>query len=238
MPVYQSNAELSVNHCIHVDFYVQNGPEAMKDNLGSAANIIHVLLNASNRRNIRRVRRNTYKHPRWGFMYWLDPEGEEGPQSLYGVRVYRWWHFLASTPIAFQDFAQWHRQGFLTPPPVISTSLSATELRAAIVNLVLLYPADPSAVPVSSPASAHALSDSEESLATPPAGTTLLPSLQLSANSPPAQGLWQAPAPVTDDWQPFSYKGWSEEEIQRHTLAFDPDYRQEEEMLYSFSEWL
>ncbi|CCO34445.1 Retrotransposable element Tf2 155 kDa protein type 1 [Rhizoctonia solani AG-1 IB] len=62
--------------------------QAMKDNLSSAANIIHVLLSASNRRNVRRVRRNTYKHPRWGFMYWLDPEGVEGPQTLYGVRVY------------------------------------------------------------------------------------------------------------------------------------------------------
>ncbi|CCO36687.1 hypothetical protein BN14_10829 [Rhizoctonia solani AG-1 IB] len=53
MPVYQSNAKLSFNHCIHIDFYVQNSPEPMKDNLGSAANIIHVLLNATNRRNIR-----------------------------------------------------------------------------------------------------------------------------------------------------------------------------------------
>ncbi|CCO32314.1 hypothetical protein BN14_06371 [Rhizoctonia solani AG-1 IB] len=179
----------------------------MKDNLGSAANIIHVLLNASNRRNIRRVRCNTYKQPRWGFMYWLDPKGKEGPQSLYGVRVYRWWHFLASSPIAFQDFAQWHRQWFLTPPGVSSAVLSAAELHAAVVNFVLLYPADSSTVPVSSPASAHALSDLEESLATPPAGATLLPSPQSSANSPPAQGLWQAPAPATDDWQPFSYEG-------------------------------
>ncbi|CCO36688.1 hypothetical protein BN14_10830 [Rhizoctonia solani AG-1 IB] len=141
-------------------------------------------------------------------------------------------------PIAFQDFAQWHCQGFLTPPPVISAALSAAELRAAIVNFVLLYPTNPCTVPVSSPASAHALSDLEESLATPPAGTTLLPSLQLSANSPPAQGLWQAPAPATDNWLLFSYKGWSKEEIQRHRQAFDLDYRQEEEMLYSFSEWL
>ncbi|CCO34999.1 hypothetical protein BN14_09112 [Rhizoctonia solani AG-1 IB] len=166
MPVYQSNAELSFNHCIHIDFYVQNGPEAMKENLGSAANIIHVLLNASNRRNIWHVRCNTYKHPRWGFMYWLDPKGKEGPQLL--------------------TFAQWHHKGFLTLPPVISTAHSAAELHAAIVNFVLLYPANSSTVPVSSPVSAHAPSDSEESLATPPAGATLLPSLQSSPNSPPA----------------------------------------------------
>ncbi|CCO31696.1 hypothetical protein BN14_05745 [Rhizoctonia solani AG-1 IB] len=252
MPVYQSNAEISFNHCIHVDFYVQNSPEAMKDNLSGTANIIHVLLNASNRRNI-------------------------------------------CTPIAFQDFAQWHCQGFLTLPPVISAALSAAKLRAAVVNFVLLYPADSSTVPVSSPVSAYALSDSEESLATPPAGATLLPSLQSSANYcrnqgentsqnalgesdagpdgtelseieangteqkhtgklseisnehtaegersklmtiiPQLQGLWQAPAPAKDDWQPFSYEGWSEEEIQRHRQAFDPDCRQEEEMLYSF----
>ncbi|CCO34913.1 hypothetical protein BN14_09023 [Rhizoctonia solani AG-1 IB] len=131
MPVYQSNAELPFNHCMDVNFYVQNSPEAMKDNLSSIANIIHVLLNASNRRNVRRVRRNTYKHPRWGYMYWLDPMGVEGPQSLYGVHVYCWWHFLASTPLAFQDFAQWHCQGFLTPPPVVSAPLSAQELHAA-----------------------------------------------------------------------------------------------------------
>ncbi|CCO38086.1 hypothetical protein BN14_12251 [Rhizoctonia solani AG-1 IB] len=196
MPVYQSNTKLSFNHCIHVDFHVQNGPEAMKDNLGSAANIIHVLLNTSNRRNIRRIRRNTYKHPRWGFMYWLDPE--------------------ASTPIAFQGFAQWHRQGLLTLSQVISTALSAAELRAAIVNLVLLYPADPSTVPVSNS----------------PAITSIV--RQFCPISRPVE----APAPATDDWQPFSYEGWSKKEIQRHRQAFDPDYRQEEEMLYSFSEWL
>jgi hypothetical protein len=52
MPVYQSNAKLPFNHCMDINFYVQNGPEAMNDSLGSAANIIHILLNASNRRNI------------------------------------------------------------------------------------------------------------------------------------------------------------------------------------------
>ncbi|CCO38224.1 hypothetical protein BN14_12392 [Rhizoctonia solani AG-1 IB] len=82
MPIYQSNAKLPFNHCMDVNFYVQNSPEAMKDNLSSAANIIHVLL------NIQQVRRNTYQHPGWGFMYWLDPEGVEGPQTLYGVCVY------------------------------------------------------------------------------------------------------------------------------------------------------
>ncbi|CCO37990.1 hypothetical protein BN14_12151 [Rhizoctonia solani AG-1 IB] len=101
-------------------------------------------------------------------MYWLDPKGVEGSQSLYGFCVYRWWHFLASMPIAFQDFAQWHCQGFLTLPPVISAALSAAELGATVANFVLLYPANSSTVPVSSPASAHVLSDSEESLATPP----------------------------------------------------------------------
>jgi hypothetical protein len=35
-----------------------------------------------------------------------------------------------------------------------------------------------------------------------------------------------------------NYKGWSQDKIQRHRQAFDPHYRQEEEMLYSFSEWL
>ncbi|CCO36105.1 hypothetical protein RSOLAG1IB_11636 [Rhizoctonia solani AG-1 IB] len=103
MPVYQSNAKLPFNHCMDVNFYVQNSPEAVRDNLSSAANIIYIILNTSNKRNVRRVRCNTYKHPRWGFMYWLDLEGKEGPQTLYGVRVYRWWYFLASTPLAFQD---------------------------------------------------------------------------------------------------------------------------------------
>ncbi|CCO35679.1 hypothetical protein BN14_09797 [Rhizoctonia solani AG-1 IB] len=154
----------------------------MKDNLSSAANIIHVLLKASNRCNIQCIRLNTYKHPRWGFMYWLDPKGKEGPQLFYG----------------------WHCQGFLTLPHVISAALSATELCAAFLNFVLLYPANSSTVPVSSPVSANALSNLEESLARPAAGATLLPSLQSSANSPPAQGLWQAPAPATEDWQPFS----------------------------------
>ncbi|CCO29575.1 hypothetical protein BN14_03592 [Rhizoctonia solani AG-1 IB] len=160
MPIYQSNAKLCFNHCIHIDFYVQNSPEAMKDNLGAAANIIHVLLNVSNRRNIQCIRRNTYKHPRWGFMYWLDLEGKEGTQS-FGIA-----------------------RGF-------SLRLPSSQLCAAVVNFILLYPADSSAVPVSSPVSAHALSDLEESQATPPAGATLLPSLQssdqFSPNSRPVE---------------------------------------------------
>ncbi|CCO37112.1 hypothetical protein BN14_11263 [Rhizoctonia solani AG-1 IB] len=166
MPVYQSNAKLPFNHCMDVDFYVQNSPEAMKDNLSSAANIIHVLLNASNRYNVQHMRRNTYKHPRWGFMSWLDPMGKEGPQSLYGVCTYCWWYFLPSTPIAFQDFAQWHCQGFLTPPPVVSAPLSAQELHAAVLSFVLLYPANMPPVLASSPPSSNTLSNSDKSPAT------------------------------------------------------------------------
>ncbi|CCO31586.1 hypothetical protein BN14_05632 [Rhizoctonia solani AG-1 IB] len=215
MPVYQSNAELLLNHCMDVNFYVQNGPEAMKDNLSSAANIIHVLLNASNRRNVRQVRRNTYKHPRWGFMYWLDPEGVECPQMLYGVCVYRWWHFMASTPLAFQDFAQWHHQGFLTPPPVVSAPLSAQELHAAVLSFVLLYPADMPPVPASSPPSSNTSSNSDKSLAAPPAETSAPPSSQSANNPTPAQGLWQSPpSPPADIWQPFSFEGWNQDEIQ------------------------
>ncbi|CCO34444.1 hypothetical protein BN14_08542 [Rhizoctonia solani AG-1 IB] len=148
MPVSQSNAKLPFNHCMDVNFCAQNSPEAMKENLSSAANIIHVLLNASNRCNVW-----------WGFIYWLDPKGEEGPQSLYGVHVYCRWHFLASTPLAFQDFAQWHCQGFLTPPPVVSAPLSAQKLHAAVLNFVLLYPANMPPVPASSHASSKTLSN-------------------------------------------------------------------------------
>jgi hypothetical protein len=61
MPFYKSNAKLPFDHCMDIDFYVQNGPEAMKDNLSSAANIIHILLNTSNT--------PPTKHPRWGLMY-------------------------------------------------------------------------------------------------------------------------------------------------------------------------
>jgi hypothetical protein len=158
----------------------------MKDNLSSTANIIHVLLNASNRRNVRRVRQNTYKHPRWGFMYWLDLEGQEGLQSLYGVRIYCWWHFLASTPLAFQDFAQWHRQGFLTPPPVVSAPLSAQELHAAVLNFVLLYPADMPLVPASSPPSSNTLRNSDKSLATPSAKNICAATLSVRQQPYPA----------------------------------------------------
>ncbi|CCO36689.1 hypothetical protein RSOLAG1IB_11277 [Rhizoctonia solani AG-1 IB] len=227
MPVYQSNAKLLFNHCMDIDFYVQNGPEAMKDNLSSTANIIHILLNASNRHNVRQVRHNTYKHPRWGFIYWLDPKGKEGPQSLYGVCVYYWWHFLASTPLAFQDFAQWHCQGFLTPPPVVSPPLSAQELHAAVLNLVLLYLANMPLVSASSPASSNLLSNSEESLAMPSAETSVLPLFQFAHNPTPPQGLWQSPpSPPADICQPFSVEGWNQDKTQRHREAFDPDYRQ------------
>ncbi|CEL54233.1 hypothetical protein RSOLAG1IB_11631 [Rhizoctonia solani AG-1 IB] len=223
-----------------INFYVQNSLEAMKDKLGSAANISHVLLYASSRHNIWCVRRNTYKHPRWGFMYWLDPKAKEGPQSLCNICVYHWWHFLASTPLAFQDFVQWHCQGFLTLPPVVSAPLSAQELHAAVHNFVLLYPADMPPVPASSPPFSNTLSNSEESLATPSAETFALLAFQ-SANIPtPPQGLWQSPpSPPVDIWQPFSFKGWNQDKIQRHGEAFNPDYRQgEEEMLFRLSDWL
>ncbi|CAE6469158.1 unnamed protein product [Rhizoctonia solani] len=75
----------------------------MKDNLSSVANITHVLLNARKRRNIKQVSHNTYKHPRLGFMFRLDPKGEEGLRLLYGACIYYWGHFLVSTPTAFQD---------------------------------------------------------------------------------------------------------------------------------------
>ncbi|CCO34611.1 hypothetical protein BN14_08715 [Rhizoctonia solani AG-1 IB] len=125
-----------------VNTFVQNSLEAMKDNLSSAANIIHVLLNASNRCNIQHITRYTYKHCRWGFMYWLGPK-------------------------------------------VVSAPLSAQELHAAVLNFVLLYPANMSPVhlPASSPASFNTLSNSEESLATPSAETSALPSIQ-PANNP------------------------------------------------------
>ncbi|QRW16909.1 hypothetical protein RhiXN_04911 [Rhizoctonia solani] len=99
-----------------------------------------------------------YKHPKWGFRYWLDPRGEEGPNTLYGKQVYCWWHFIASHPGAFRDLAQWHCHGFATPPPTVSTPPSARELTQAMQNLILLYPADPlaytsrPAMPVTPPA--------------------------------------------------------------------------------------
>ncbi|CCO33467.1 hypothetical protein BN14_07545 [Rhizoctonia solani AG-1 IB] len=218
MPVYQSNAKLLFDHCMNVDFSVQNGPETMKDNLSSAANIIHFLLNASNR-------------------YWLDPKGKEGPQSLYSARAHRWWHFLASTPLAFQDFAQWHCQGFLIPPPVVSAPPSTQELHAAVLNFVLLYLANMPPVPVSSPPSSNTLSNSDKSLAMPSAETLALPPFQCANSPTPPQGLWQLlPSPSADIWQPFSFKGWNQDKIQRHREAFDLDYKQgEEEMLLSFS---
>jgi selenocysteine lyase/cysteine desulfurase len=52
IPVYQSNVKLFFNYYIDVNSYAQNSPEAMKDNLSSATNIIHNLLNASNRPNV------------------------------------------------------------------------------------------------------------------------------------------------------------------------------------------
>ncbi|CEL63525.1 hypothetical protein RSOLAG1IB_12680 [Rhizoctonia solani AG-1 IB] len=170
----------------------------------------------------------------------LDPKGKEGPQSLYNVCVYCWWHFLASTPLVFQDFAQWHCQGFLTPPPVVSAPLSAQELHAAVLNFVLLYLANKPPIPASSPASSIMLSNSEESLATPAGETSTLPPFQSANNPTPLQGLCQSPpSPPADIWQPFSFEGWNQDKIQRDREAFNLDFRHgEEEMLFSFGDWL
>ncbi|CAE6336808.1 unnamed protein product [Rhizoctonia solani] len=178
--------------------------------------------------------------PGGGLMFWLDPEGKEGPQSLYSACVYCWWHYLASTPTAFQNFAQWHCHSFLLAPPVVSAPLSASELHAAILNLVLLYPTNPPNVPASSHASSPALTVSEESLLTQPADVTALPTFQLSNSPNSSKVLWRAPTPPTHNWPLFSFKGWSQEEIQRHREAWDLTYRQGEEvtMLINFSNWL
>ncbi|GAB1528000.1 hypothetical protein RhiTH_011189 [Rhizoctonia solani] len=61
-----------------------NSPEEMRSHLDSSANIIHALMSASSCNKVRLFKRNVYKHPKWGFLYWLYPRGEEGPDTLYG----------------------------------------------------------------------------------------------------------------------------------------------------------
>jgi hypothetical protein len=173
-------------------------------------------------------------------MYWLDPKGKEGSQSLCGVCIYCWWHFLASTPLAFQDFAQWHCQGFCTPPPVVSAPVSAQELHTAVLNFVLLHLANMPTGLASSPPSSNMLSNSDRMLAMSSSETSTMPPLQSANNPTPPHGLWQSPpSPPADIWQPFSFKGWNQDKTQRHREAINLDYRQgEEEMLFSFSDWL
>jgi hypothetical protein len=84
------------------------------------------------------------------------------------------------------------------------------------------------------------LSNSEESLATPAGETSTLPPFQSANNPTPLQGLCQSPpSPPADIWQPFSFEGWNQDKIQRDREAFNLDFRHgEEEMLFSFGDWL
>ncbi|QRW23528.1 hypothetical protein RhiXN_08564 [Rhizoctonia solani] len=132
MPIFSSINALAYNPCLNIDCYIMNGPEEMRAHLDSSANIIHALMSASSCN-------------KWGFLHWLNPRGEVGPNTLYGKQAYCWWHFIASHPGAFRDLARWHCHGFATPPPTVSTPLSARGLTQAMQNLILLYPADPPA---------------------------------------------------------------------------------------------
>ncbi|CCO34033.1 hypothetical protein BN14_08125 [Rhizoctonia solani AG-1 IB] len=161
MPIYQSNAELSFNHCMDVNFYVQNSPEAMKDNLSSAANFIHILLNASNRRNVR-----AWRVPKRSMAFASIAGGTSWPAHLLHSRTLR-----SGIAKAFYLRPLW--------------CLLLYQLK----NCMQLSP------------TSNTFSNSDESLATPPAETSVLPSFQ-SANSPtPPQGLWQLPpSPPADIW--------------------------------------
>ncbi|QRW20510.1 hypothetical protein RhiXN_05499 [Rhizoctonia solani] len=117
MPIFNSINALAYNPCLNIVCYIMNSPEEMRAHLESSANIIHALISASSCNKVRFFKCNVYKHPKWGFLYWLDPRGEEGPDTLYEKRAYCWWNFIASHPGAFRDLAQWHRHGFATPPP-------------------------------------------------------------------------------------------------------------------------
>ncbi|GAB1528008.1 hypothetical protein RhiTH_011197 [Rhizoctonia solani] len=61
-----------------------NSPEEMRSHLDSSANIILALMSASSHNKVRFFKCNVYKHPKWGFLYWLNPRGEQGPVTLYG----------------------------------------------------------------------------------------------------------------------------------------------------------
>ncbi|KAF8694173.1 hypothetical protein RHS03_08219, partial [Rhizoctonia solani] len=212
-----------------------NNPEEMRAHLDSSANIIYALMSASSCNKVRFFKRNVYKHPKWGFLYWLNPRGEEGPDTLYGKQVYQWWHFIASHPGAFRDLAQWHCHGFATPPPTVSTPLSARELTQAMQNLILLYPADPPAytsrpaTPVTPPACPDTPRPTEVHALAP------LP-FPLFSSTPDTCSTPGYLSPVREtQWEPQSYLGWSIEEIRRSVETYGGS---ENEELFSFEELL
>ncbi|KAF8677626.1 hypothetical protein RHS04_05979 [Rhizoctonia solani] len=235
MPTFSSINALAYDPCLNIDCYIMNGPEEMRAHLDSSANIIHALMSASSCNKVRFFKRNVYKHPKWGFLYWLDPRGEEGPDTLYGKQVYRWWHFIASHPGAFRDLSQWHCHGFATPPPTVSTPPSARELTQAMQNLILLYPADPPAytsrpaTPVTPPACPDTPRPTEAHAPAP------LP-FPLFSSTPDTCWTPGYSSPVREtQWEPQSYLGWGNEEIRRNVETFEG--RKNEE-LFSFEELL
>ncbi|QRW20005.1 hypothetical protein RhiXN_08980 [Rhizoctonia solani] len=195
-----------------------NGPEEMRAHLNRSANIIHALMSASSCNKVRFFKRDM---------------GEEGPDTLYGKQVYRWWHFIASHTGAFRDLAQWHHHGLATTPPTVSTPPSARELTQAVQNLILLYPVDlPAytsrpATPVTPPACQDTPRPTEMHAPAP------LP-IPLFSSMPDTCWTPGYSSPLREtQWEPQSYLGWSNEEIRRNVETFEG---RENEELFSFEE--
>ncbi|QRW16915.1 Retrotransposable element Tf2 protein [Rhizoctonia solani] len=215
MPTFSSINALAYDPCLNIDCYIMNGPEEMRAHLDSSANIIHALMSASSCNKVRFFKRNVYKHPKWGFLYWLDPRGEEGLDTLYGKQVYRWWHFIASHPVSTPPICKGADPGNAEPHSALPSGPTGLYKQASNAS-------DPSSMPRHSrPTEAHA-----------PAP---LP-FPLFSSTPDTCWTPGYSSPVREtQWEPQSYLGWGNEEIRRNVETFEG--RKNEE-LFSFEELL
>ncbi|QRW21912.1 hypothetical protein RhiXN_09499 [Rhizoctonia solani] len=152
-------------------------------------------MSTNSRNKVKFIKCNNYKPHKWGFIYWLDPNGADGANFLYEKRVNYWWHFIASYP--------------------------ARELTEAMQNLILLYPSNPPAystapnLSLTPPPHPHTLRPTEEHVPVP------LP-FPLFSSMPNTNWTPVYVSPVREThWEPQNYLGWSNEEIRRNVESFE-----------------
>ena len=218
MPSTVNSLNPGCNLLRNVDFYTFNGPEGLLGNLASSANIFYSLMSAKSHSNVVLYRRNVFRHPSWGFMFWLGKNGQDAPPHLYGTHYYRWWHFIATEPAQIYEFVQWHRTGLAAPPTIVALAPSAAELASAMCNLQLVYPPD------NSPGSSNNSSPVQTPPPVLPAPVTPIQEEEIISG----EDLWAIGDALMDldlqdveeGFRQIDYAGWTEEELQRHRDAW------------------
>ncbi|KAB5587795.1 hypothetical protein CTheo_8763 [Ceratobasidium theobromae] len=129
------------NHFRSMEQYLYSMPRELKRDLANnnhSSAIPCVLMSKGSRQRTTRIARDLYKHPQFGFLFWLSQDCEEGPDTLVGNTIFCWHHFILFRVSTFSDFVQWHQMGLQVEPTVCALELEI--FCQAVGALQLLYP--------------------------------------------------------------------------------------------------